>query len=156
MRALFFALILVLLVNCRSIDLYERTVDVPKHAWKSDFTPQFDFEIKDTLALYEASLVLRHTDGYRFNNIWLEVQVETPDSLYSFRTEKKLGDNEKGWLGTGLNDVFEHRISLNPELASAGISFRKSGTYTFRLTQLMREDPLPNILQAGIRIERKR
>jgi len=86
MRALFFALILVLLVNCRSIDLYERTVDMPKHAWKSDFTPRFDFEIKDTLALYEASLVLRHTDGYRFNNIWLEVQVETPDSLYSFRT----------------------------------------------------------------------
>lgn len=156
MRALIAVLTLILLVQCRSIDLYERTVNIPKHAWSSDFTPSFEFEIKDTISLYEASLVLRHTDGYPFNNIWLIVQVETPDSLFTFRTEKKLGDNDKGWLGTGLNDVIEHRISLNPDLANAGISFRKSGTYTFRLTQIMREDPLPEVLQAGIRVERKR
>ena len=156
MRTLFFALTLMLLAQCRPIDLFERTADIPQHAWKSDFAPSFPFEIQDTISLYEASLVLRHTDGYPYNNIWLEVQVESPDSLYSFRTEKKLGDNDKGWLGTGLNDVIEHRISLNPDLAKAGISFRRSGTYVFRLTQIMREDPLPNVLQAGIRVERKR
>lgn len=156
MRALIAVLFLILLVHCRPIDLYERTVNIPKHAWSSDFTPSFEFEIKDTITLYEVSLVLRHTDGYPFNNIWLNVQVETPDSLYTFRAEKKLGDNDKGWLGTGLNDVIEHRISLNPDLANAGISFRRSGTYTFRLTQIMREDPLPQVLQTGIRVERKR
>jgi hypothetical protein len=156
MRVLLFTLFSLLLVHCRPIDLYERTVNIPKQAWRSDYSPSFPFQIKDTNSLYEVSLVLRHTDAYPFNNIWLKVQVETPDSLYTFQTEKKLGNNEQGWLATGLNDVFEHRISLNTELSTAGISFRKPGNYTFRLTQLMREDPLPQVLQAGIRVERKR
>lgn len=156
MRRLLLPLIVILLAQCRPIDLYERTANIPKHSWQSDFTPSFPFTINDTVSLYDVSLILRHTDAYPLNNIWLKVEVETPDSLITFRTEKKLGSNEQGWLGTGFNDVYEHRLPLNTDLAQAGISFRKSGTYTFRLTQLMREDPLPQVLQVGIRVARKR
>lgn len=156
MRLAAITLLSLLLTQCKQIDLYERTVDIPKHAWKSDFTPTFSFTIKDTTSLYGASLILRHTDAYPYNNIWLSIQVEAPDTLYVFRTEQRLGSNEQGWLGTGLNDVYEHRLSLNTALENAGVSFRRAGVYTFRLTQLMREDPLPHVLQAGIRVERKK
>jgi gliding motility-associated lipoprotein GldH len=156
MRVLIAFLLIGSLTQCRPIDLYERTTNIPKHAWSGNFSPGFSFDITDTRALYEVSLILRHTDAYPFNNIWLDVQVEAPDTLYRFRTEQRLGDNEKGWLGTGLNDVFEHRLPLNADLEKAGVSFRRPGRYTFRLTQIMREDPLPHVLQAGIRVERKK
>lgn len=156
MRLAAITLLSLLLTQCKQIDLYERTVDIPKHAWKSDFTPTFSFNIKDTTSLYGASLILRHTDAYPYNNIWLSIQVEAPDTMYVFRTEQRLGSNEQGWLGTGLNDVYEHRLSLNTALENAGVSFRRAGVYTFRLTQLMREDPLPHVLQTGIRVERKK
>ena len=155
MRVPIVILTILFFVQCKPIDLYERTIDIPKHQWSGDFVPSCSFTISDAQALYQASLILRHTDAYPFNNIWLDVQIEAPDTLYSFRTEQILGNNEQGWLGTGLNDVYEHRIPLNNELAKAGVSFRRSGNYTFRLKQIMREDPLPAILQAGIRIERK-
>ena len=156
MRLFALVLLSVLIAQCRPIDLYERTENIPKHAWSSDFKPSFSFDITDTSSLYQVSLILRHTDAYPFNNIWLDIRVETPDSLYNIRTEQRLGNNEQGWLGTGLNDVYEHRIPLNLELEKAGISFRNAGKYTFQLAQVMREDPLPNVLQAGIRVERKR
>ncbi len=156
MRLAAITLLTLLFSQCKPIDLFERTVDIPNQAWKSDFNPSFSFEIKDTNVLYEASLILRHTDAYPFNNIWLSIQVEAPDTLYTFRTEQRLGSNEQGWLGTGMNDVFEHRLPLNAALENAGVSFRRAGTYTFRLTQLMREDPLPHVLQTGIRVERKK
>lgn len=156
MRLAAITILSFLLTQCKQIDLYERTANIPKHAWKSDFTPTFSFNIKDTTALYGASLILRHTDAYPYNNIWLSIQVEAPDTMYVFRTEQRLGSNEQGWLGTGLNDVYEHRLSLNTALENAGVSFRRAGVYTFRLTQLMREDPLPHVLQAGIRVERKK
>lgn len=155
MRLIALILFLTLFAQCQQINLYEQTANIPGHAWRSDFTPKFSFQITDTNALYQASLILRHTDAYPFNNIWLDLQVETPDSLFTIRTEQRLGNNEQGWLGTGLNDVYEHRISLNNELGKAGVSFRKAGTYTFQLAQVMREDPLPHVLQAGIRVERK-
>jgi hypothetical protein len=34
------------------------------------------------------------------------------------------------------------------------ISLRKKGDYTFTLEQIMREDPLKNVLNAGLRIEK--
>lgn len=156
MRILVSLLLCLTLIQCKPIDLYERTVDIPQHKWKSDFIPTCTLELSDTASLYETSLILRHTDAYPFNNIWLNIQVQTPDTLVSFRTEQRLGNNEQGWLGTGLNDVYEHRIPLNRELEKAGVSFRRAGPYTFRLTQIMREDPLPEVLQAGIRVERKK
>lgn len=156
MRPIALFLLSLLLIQCRPIDLYERTVNIPGHAWKSNFKPSFSFEITDTTSRYHVSLILRHTDAYPYNNIWLDVQLETPDSLFSMRTEQRLGSNEQGWLGTGLNDVYEHRILLNPTLEDSGVSFRKPGRYTFELAQVMREDPLPEVLQAGIRVERIR
>jgi len=33
--------------------------------------------------------------------------------------------------------------------------FKKPGNYTFAIEQIMREDPLKNILNAGLRIEKK-
>jgi gliding motility-associated lipoprotein GldH len=59
-----------------------------------------------------------------------------------------LANNEQ-WLGAGMNDVYERRVRLfgNP------VRFPATGTVQFTLNHIMREDPLPGILQAGIRIE---
>jgi gliding motility-associated lipoprotein GldH len=165
MRLITLIFLSLLLCQCSPINLYERTANIPQHAWRSDFKPSFSFDITDTTSSHEVSLILRHTDAYPFNNIWLDIRVESPDSLFTIRTEQRLGNNEQGWLGTGLNDVYEHRILLNGELGKAGLlksgpasgkaTFRKVGKYTFQLAQVMRKDPLPNVLQAGIRVERK-
>ena len=36
-----------------------------------------------------------------------------------------------------------------------GYYFRKKGTYTFTISQIMREDPLEHVLNVGLRIEKK-
>ena len=53
------------------------------------------------------------------------------------------------WLGSGMDDIFEHRILINPQPRPL-----RKGTYTFTLEQDMREDPLEHILNAGIRVEK--
>ena len=60
-----------------------------------------------------------------------------------------LADDEKGWLGTGMDDVFDQRIPMGNE----PVRFSK-GMYTFILEHTMREDPLENILSTGIRVEK--
>jgi gliding motility-associated lipoprotein GldH len=142
---------------CQTIDLFEKNTAIPAHEWATNFKPQFQFNISDTTSLYEVSLVLRHSDRYNYNNIIIRYNVETPDGKkYTFDAEKILGTNEKGWLGTGMDDIYEHRISLNKELAAAGVSLKNKGTYLFQLEQLMRENPLKNVFNVGIRIDKKR
>ena len=61
-----------------------------------------------------------------------------------------LATNEKGWLGKGMDDIFEHRYKITRQ----PIAFRKVGTYQFTLEQIMRENPLEHILDVGLRVEK--
>ena len=142
-------LIGIFLVGCQTIDVFEKTVSFPLHSWKSAEKPSFTFEITDTVSLYNLFLVLRHEDAYRYNNIWVVLTVKGPTEVVTIRREFILGNNKKGWLGSGMDDIFEHRISFNDKPAPL-----HKGKYTFTLQQDMREDPLDHIVNAGIRVEK--
>ncbi|MGZ8550397.1 MAG: gliding motility lipoprotein GldH [Chitinophagaceae bacterium] len=142
-----------LLTACTTIDLYEKSITIPKHQWESSFKPSFDFIIKDTTSPYKLFFILRHNEKYSFNNIYINIYVKGPgqgqDSALKIQQDLVLATNEKGWLATGMDDIYEHRIPLAPEQSL------KAGTYTFTIEQIMREDPLKNVLNAGLRIEKK-
>ena len=142
-------LIGVFLASCQTIDIYEKTTFFPSHSWKSDVKPSFTFEITDTTSLYNIFLVLRHEDAYNYNNIWVNLVVKGPTEEVTIRREFILGNNRQGWLGSGMDDIFEHRIPFNDKPAPL-----HKGRYTFTLQQDMREDPLDHILNAGIRVEK--
>ena len=160
MRSPLYILVVLLLnagiFSCAPTNLYERTVAIPGHQWKSSFIPQFSFQINDTSARYDLSITLRHRDLYHYNNIWLQINLLSPDGKqYKFQTEKQLGTNESGWLGTGMDDIYEHRISLQKELMENGVSLRRKGRYTLSIKQIMREDPLEQVMNVGLRIEKR-
>ncbi len=142
------------LASCETIDLYEKVKPIPGHEWKKSFRPSFSFTITDTAAPYQLFIILRHTEKYSYNNIWLNLHTVTPDSLrQTFLLELPLATNEKGWLGSAIDDIYEHRIALT--IDPAKLNFRKPGTYTFSLEHIMRQDPLEHVMNAGMRIEKK-
>ena len=147
-----FYLILVMVIglaSCETIDIYEKTASFPNHSWASAERPSFTFEITDTTSLYNIFFVLRHEDAYNYNNIWVNLTVKEPSEVVTVRREFILGNNRQGWLGSGMDDIFEHRIPFNPKPAPL-----RKGKYVFTLQQDMREDPLDHVINAGIRVEK--
>ena len=152
MNKYWFLLLLVFaLGSCQTIDIYEKTTAFKTHSWDSASKPSFTFAIKDTTTLYNIFLVLRHEDAYDYNNIWINLIVKGPASTDTVRREFILGNNKQGWLGSGMDDVFEHRIPFNDKPTPL-----HSGKYTFTLQQDMREDPLEHVMNVGIRVEKVR
>jgi gliding motility-associated lipoprotein GldH len=146
-----FLLVFVLgLAACTTVDLYEKNINIPGFSWSSSFKPQFNFTIKDTSADYELFLVLRHNEKYNYNNIWINLYSQPPgDSMHKAPFELTLATNEKGWLGSGTDDVYEHRIPLTPK------QHLKAGDYHFSVEQIMRDEPLQNVMSVGLRLEKK-
>lgn len=143
-------LVIVLAVGCRQLNVYEQLHPFPNHEWASGDSCVFKFRIADTTARYHIYAIIRHEDAYHYNNIWVEVGTRAPgDTLKKQSVMLTLGDNTKGWLGVGMDDVFDQRVLItrNPIPLIAG-------EYTFTLKQIMREDPLQKVLQAGIRVEK--
>ncbi len=137
------------LYSCTTIDLYEKDVTIPGFKWKSTFKPEFTFTIKDTTAPYQLFLVLRHNERYNYNNIWINLYSQPPgDTMHEARFELPLATNEK-WLASGMDDIYEHRIKLTES------QYLKAGVYHFIVEQIMREDPLANVMNVGLRVEKK-
>jgi len=144
-------LLVFLLGSCRTADTFERNITIPSHEWDRAFKPEISFNITDTASLYNIYITLRHTHAYRYSNIWLNVQFQLPgDTLNRQRINVLLATNEKGWLGTGMDDIWELRQLITPQ----PFRFNRPGKATFTLEQIMRDNPLPDVLNAGIRVEK--
>jgi len=147
---LLFTFYFLLLYSCRQDELFERLEPIPGGQWKSSFTPSFTFNLADTTAAYNVYVVVRHTNTYAYNNIWLQSGLQLPgDTLLTQKLDVKLAGSD-GWLGTGMDDIFEAHIPVT----SRPKRFPRSGPVTFTLKQIMRQDPLPGILQVGMRVEK--
>lgn len=78
------------------------------------------------------------------------MDVKDPDTTYTVKREFTLANNTQ-WLGTGMDDIIEQRIPFDSKPFPL-----KKGMYTFTLQQVMREDPLQNVMAAGIRVEKQK
>jgi gliding motility-associated lipoprotein GldH len=142
--------LIIILWSCNRLDTFEQTTFFKQHEWESKNQPNFKFEITDTVARYNIYVVIRHEDAYHYNNLWINVTTTAPgEKANTQKVNLQLANNATGWLGSGMDDVFDHRIRIT----NSPIHLRK-GIYQFSLQQIMREDPLPAMLNAGIRVEK--
>jgi gliding motility-associated lipoprotein GldH len=143
----------LLLNSCTQIDVFEKNTVIPKYEWQQSFTAKGDFTISDTTSAYSIYLVLRHTDAYQYNNIWLNIGLQPPgDSMRIQKVNLVLGDDANGWEGTGTNDIWELRKLLN----GAPRRFKQAGKYSFSIAHIMRDNPLLHIMSVGLRIEKQK
>lgn len=154
----------LLLILCAAIGIsscgvkssfYQKQVPVPGAEWSSKFQPVFKVEIKDIRAKYKVSLLIRHDESYTNANIWIKLKVKAPgDSVFhdGVRIEKQLANAAGEWQGKGMGTIWEERLDLT---AKEMPKFTKPGIYEIKMEQLMRNDPLPSVLNVGLRIEKQ-
>ena len=139
------------IVSCAKVDVFEKQAAIPSQEWFYNNNPSFTFKITDTTSLYNLYIVLRHTDAYGYNNIWLRLGSKVPgDTMHFQNINLSLASDANGWEGTGTDDIFEVRKNITP----GPVPFKKPGEYTFTVSQIMRENPLKHILDIGLRVER--
>ena len=136
------------ITSCTQINVFEKNTTIPDYKWKSSFEVKGSFSVNDISSPYKSYIVLRHTDAYKYNNIWLNIGIKFPgDSMRYQKIDLQLGTDAGGWMGSGMNDIWELRQLLM-------LQFSKPGIYNYSITQIMRDDPLLAIMSAGLRVEK--
>lgn len=133
-----------------SIGTFEKNVQIPGDEWKSSFKPQVVVNITDTISRYNMYVVVRHKNAYQFNNLWVNIETKLPVSgkTNKQRFDLRLATDDRGWLGSGMDDIFEHRILIT------AVRFPNTGEYTFTFENIMRQDPLKHVMNIGLRLEK--
>ncbi len=151
-KVLMLLLGLLLVTACTPNTVFESADSMQAAGWDFEQQPITSVDIQDTTAAYDLYLVIRHTTNYPFSNLWITLHTTYPGGQTgSLRKQLLIGDNEaQQWRTDCLRNVC---TGLLPILE--GHRFTESGTYQFRLEHIMRTNPLPGIMDVGLRIEKR-
>ena len=130
--------------------VFEKNTIIPDNNWEMNNIIKLDVEIKDTMSLHNIYFNIRNAGGYQFSNLYLFLTTITPKGEQARDTvELTLADERGKWLGDGSGDIWDNRI-----LFKRKFRFPEAGLYHFEFQQAMRVNPLPQIMDAGMRIEK--
>ena len=148
MKFVIICIVVFSVTACNQIELFEKNTPIPNLKWQNNFNATGVDNITDTTSLYDVIVVLRHTDSYAYNNIWLNIGLQMPgDSMKTIKKNLSLGSDAGGWEGIGMNDIWEVRKPI------ARLPLQK-GDLKFNITQIMRDNPLQHIMSVGLRLEK--
>ncbi len=146
----------VLLAGCSDHVVFQADVPVPDEAWDRSFTPEFGFEVSDTVQHHDLYIDVRHTGDYPFSDLFLFVDLYGPDDRHLRDTvECLLADPTGRWYGKGTGFIFADRFEAHV-LYKLKNRFPAPGRYTIKLEQAMRTEKLPGVIDLGVSVERSR
>ena len=142
---------LLVLISCGDKNrIYEQNIDIQENNWRIEDTKEFKFEITDTTQVYNIYFNIRNALIYEYYNLYVSQTLINPagEKISTKLHELYLMDKKTGEpLGKGAGDIFDHSV-----LALKKQQFSTPGTYTLRLTQYMRKNPLPGIMAVGVKV----
>ena len=144
------------MVSCDSNRVYDVYKSVP-NAWHKDSITSFKIYPPDSINPYNLFVNLRNTNTYKYNNLFLIVEMIFPHGKTITDTlEYRMADPSGKLLGTGLTDIKENKLWYKE-----GVIFNESGEYTVNIQHAMRENgkvngvvELEGVTDIGFRIEK--
>jgi len=146
-------LVAFLLVQTGCIDhsaVIDQNQEVGNHNWTYLNKLKFDAKIDDEKVAYNLYVNLRITADYKYSNMFVLVTQTGPDKRSDARRyELKLADKEGKWLGEGSGNLYSYQVPI-----LTGFRFPAKGTYSFYIEQNMRDNPLREVSDVGLRVEK--
>jgi gliding motility-associated lipoprotein GldH len=137
-------------ISCGNHPVFEQKQNFENASWNMKDTATFNVEVSEIHYPYDIFITIENTKEYTTSNIWLEISVLSPTSAFQKeRVEFYLTDEKGRWLG----NVSRYTVQ-NMFLYKSAIRFPKQGKYTFKITQLMRENDSPKVNSVGLVLQK--
>ncbi|WP_303316493.1 gliding motility lipoprotein GldH [Flavivirga abyssicola] len=153
---LFLLISFLAFVSCDSNRVFDTYKSVP-NKWHKDSIISFKVTPPDSTNAYNLFVNLRNTNAYRYNNLFLIVEMSFPHGKTIKDTlEYRMADPSGKLLGIGLTDIKENKLWYKEQVV-----FKEKGDYTVNIQHAMRENgkvngviELEGITDIGFRIEK--
>ncbi|HAV53391.1 gliding motility lipoprotein GldH [Aequorivita aquimaris] len=148
-------LTVVMLVSCESNTVFSESQAMDGH-WGADEVVQFKLPQLDSLKKYNLFLNIRNTNEYRYNNLFLIVNMTFPHGKTVTDTlEYRMAQPDGSWMGQGIGNIKENKLWYKEN-----VQFFEDGIYTVDIAQAMRNNgdvegvtKLEGITDVGFSIE---
>lgn len=126
----------------------EEFSNISDNTWKWNDSKSFTFTIKDSNHYNNFYIGLRINGTYAYSNLWIISQIQGNNTNLKEQIQISIADQTGRWLGKGMSNliIYNQRVGVKKKLAP--------GTYTWTLSQNMRDEKLLGIADVGIKIDK--
>ena len=149
---MFSFIVSAMLFSCNQNVVFSEYHNIPSNGWNKDSVFSFEFEIDNTLSNYAIDILVRNTDDFPRQNLWLGIELLKDNKvIFNDTTEFFLSDDYGKWRGKGIGSYFDNKFEYKKNE-----TFYKSGKYICNLRHIMRFENLTGLKYIGLRIEQKK
>ncbi|WP_183568665.1 gliding motility lipoprotein GldH [Mucilaginibacter sp. SP1R1] len=143
------AFVIMLLGSCTdSSTIMDNNAAIADHNWSYVNRVKFNCKIDDENAGYNLYFNLRVTDNYKYSNLFVLIyESASGEKPRVTRYELKLATRDGQWLGKGSGNLYSYQVPFK-----TNYKFAAKGTYHFEIEQNMRDNPLHEVSDVGLRI----
>lgn len=155
-RILLVFLACFIMVSCDSNSVYDTYKSV-SNSWHKDSIVSFKVNPPDSTQAYNLFINLRNTNAYKYNNLFLIVEMVFPHGKTIKDTlEYRMAEPSGKLLGEGYTSIKENKLWYKENIV-----FTETGEYTVNIQHAMRENgkvngvvELEGITDVGFRVEK--
>jgi gliding motility-associated lipoprotein GldH len=138
----------MLFVACNEGAIVDTFETVSNKNWTYIKPIKANITVEDSTKAYNIYVNFRHTADYKYANIWLRFHVIGPKLKDEpLRQEFQLAESSGVWLGSGSGNLFSYQL-----IFKENYKFPSKGKYTIIVEQNMRDNPLKEVSDVGVRI----
>ena len=145
------ALVLFVVQGCMDPkSVIDQNTELLNHNWAYVNRIKYNVKIDDETVPYNLYFNLRVTGSYKYSNIFVLFHQTSPGKKISTtRYEYKLANKDGEWLGSGSGNLYSYQMPLRTQY-----KFPAKGVYHFEIEQNMRDNPLHEVSDVGLRVEK--
>jgi len=141
--------LVLLLTSCTDNAIVDINKEISDRNWSYIKKISIPVKIDNEKQAYDLYMNLRHTAAYKYSNIFVLIHQSGPGvKRTTERKEFKLAYPDGEWLGSGSGNLYSYQL-----LFRKNYKFPAKGVYLFEFEQNMRDNPLSEISDVGLRVE---
>jgi len=143
--------VLLSLAGCTDNNaVIDQNTEIVNNNWGYANKIKYAVTINNEQILYNLYLNLRVTGDYKYSNIFVLIYQSGPDKkAAATRYEFKLANPDGEWLGQGSGNLYSYQVPFR-----LNYKFPAKGVYQFSIEQNMRDNPLHEVSDVGLRVEK--
>lgn len=147
--ALLLLIVIIAATGCSDPNaIIDQNTEIANKNWSYQNKIGFDVKIDDAAVTYNLYLNLRVTGDYKYSNLF--AMISNPEKKGSnSRYEFRLANPDGEWLGQGSGSLYSFQIPFQKNY-----KFPAAGTYRIQIEQNMRDNPLHEVSDVGLRVEK--
>ncbi len=150
-RAGLIILLLCSIIGCGPTPYFEEQVAFDNSTWKYEDVKVVEFDIVDTVGVYDLHLIIDHSTAYKHQNLYLRINTvfpELPPKQEQLTID--LAEQNGKWIGKCSSDDCKVKVFL-----IENFKFPSTGSYKLEFEQYTRKKNLPGLNSLVVELYRK-